>query len=104
MPVVNLAELQPGCDVERIVIEAFAKDAETVGDEFLDTLPWHELTARHRSWDWQFGHTPPFEVKVGDAIARVEHGKIINLLEIQPQLDALSLVQRALWDKLLRKN
>ncbi|TAN37814.1 MAG: hypothetical protein EPN23_04685 [Verrucomicrobia bacterium] len=102
MPVVNLAELQPGCDVERIVIEAFAQDAETVDDEFLETLPWRELAERHRSWDWQFGHTPPFEVKIGNAVARVEHGKITNLPEIQPHLAVLSPAQRAQWEELLR--
>jgi lipoate-protein ligase A len=79
MPVVNLAELQPGCDVARVVSEAFAPGAENVGDEFLEALPWREAAQRHRTWAWQFGHTPPFEVKIGGLGIRVEHGRIAAL-------------------------
>jgi lipoate-protein ligase A len=79
MPVINLAEVQPACDFERVVGEAFAPGAATVGDEFLEPLPWREKAERQRSWDWQFGQTPPFDVKMADATLHVEHGRIVSV-------------------------
>ena len=102
MPVVNLTDLQPACDFESVVIAALAPKANAVGDKFLETLLWRELAERHRSWDWQFGHTPPFEIKIGASVAHVEHGKILNLPEIQPHVAALPSVQRAQWADLLK--
>jgi lipoate-protein ligase A len=76
MPVINLADVQPACDVERVVIAAYAPHATAACDDFLETLPWREKAERQRTWDWQFGQTPPFEVKLADATVRVEHGRI----------------------------
>ena len=77
MPVINLAELQPACDFDRVVSEALAPGAAAAGDDFLDALPWREKAERQRSWDWQFGQTPPFECKLDAATVRVEHGRVV---------------------------
>ncbi len=79
MPVINLAELQPTCDVERVVSEAYAPGATALGDAFLDTLPWQAKATQHRSWDWQFGLTPPFECTRAGVTVRVEHGRIASV-------------------------
>ena len=104
MPVINLAEVQPACDVEHVVSTAFAKQVEPIGDDFLETLPWQEKAEKHRSWDWLFGQTPPFECQLGGATVRVEQGKIVNLPEIQPYLATLPPEQRAQWADLLKQS
>ncbi|MCX7007352.1 MAG: lipoate--protein ligase family protein [Kiritimatiellaeota bacterium] len=79
MSVVNLAEVKSGFDLTaaaQTVISAFAPKSTLLGDEFLETLPWREKTDLHRSWAWQFGQTPPFELKLERITLRVEHGAV----------------------------
>lgn len=77
MPVINLAALQPACAFERVVSEAFAPGVVAAGDDVLDALPWREKAERQRSWDWQFGQTPPFEFKRDAVTVRVAHGRVV---------------------------
>ena len=79
MPVINLAALQPACDFERVIAEAYVPGVASLGDDFLDALPWREKAAKQRSWDWQYAQTPAFDIDIDGALLRVEHGRIASL-------------------------
>lgn len=93
MPVINLAEVQSGFGMAtavQVLSHAFAPDAMPLGDAFLETLPWREKAAVHRSWAWQFAQTPPFDFVLDGLTAHVEHGRVVA-----PPSTALTPAQRA---------
>lgn len=93
MPVINLAVAKEGFDMalaEQLVIHAFADSAQELAPDELDALPWREKAARHRSWDWQFGQTPPFDCMMDGIAIHVEHGRVVT-----PLPSNLSPMQRA---------
>ena len=93
MPVVNLAEIKSEFDMAaaaQVVISAFAPKAVSLGDAFLETLPWREKAVMHRSLDWQYGQTPLFEFVLDGVTLRVEHGAVAPA-----QLARLTPEQRA---------
>ena len=82
--VTNLASCGPRVEIDavRCAIQeecqaTFEEGAESIREEDIDGEALRELEARHRSWAWQFGHTPPFEYRDGGgARIFVERGKV----------------------------
>lgn len=65
--VVNLKELNPAITIESLkdaLASAFARiyglPLKTMAEEDLDPQALESLTARNRSWQWNFGHKMPF--------------------------------------------
>jgi lipoate-protein ligase A len=99
MPVVNLAEVKSHFDLEaaaQVLMHAFSDKLQPLDTKELDALPWQIKAEGHRSWDWQFGQTPPFEFDFLGVTVRVEHGRAVT-----PPLDSLTDEQRALLAGLL---
>jgi len=89
MPVINLSEVKTGFDLDataQVVIGAFASRAQLLD---MDELHLGDRVGRHRSWDWQFGQTPPFEFDLEGVTVRVEHGRVVA-----PPAAALTAAQR----------
>lgn len=68
---VNLRELNPATgtrDVETALIKRAVAEwggvSEERDDAWLGTLVTEEDVARMASWDWLYGHTPPFELDI----------------------------------------
>lgn len=79
---VNLREINPSLsmrDVEAALVRRAAVEWGGVsgerGDEWLGGLVTDEDVARMASWNWLYGHTPPFEL----AIEREVSGKYVRL-------------------------
>lgn len=79
---VNLREIKPSLsmqDVEAALVRRAAIEWGGVsgerGDEWLGGLVTDEDVARMASWDWLYGHTPPFELD----IEREVRGKHVRL-------------------------
>ena len=85
--VTNLSDCVPGLDMESVrdAIEqacrrGFLEPLERMHESELAGEASQDLEARHRSWDWQFGHTPAFDFR-GEAGAsiRVERGMVTHV-------------------------
>jgi lipoate-protein ligase A len=79
-PVVNLTELQPDLSVDAVftaVGDVFAESALRDTDEStagVDVARVTEFADLYRSWEWQIGKTPAFELTLGGHQLRVEGG------------------------------
>jgi lipoate-protein ligase A len=90
MPVINLSEVKTGFDLDaaaQVVINAFASHAQPLN---VDELDLDDRVGRQRSWDWQFGQTPPFEFDLEGVTVRLEHGRVVA-----PPAAALTAAQHA---------
>lgn len=79
-PVASLKDFLPGITMDQA--------AETIRRSFGDSRRIHhaadicqqpdfrDIYAKHRSWDWTFGHTPRFSVERGGKSLTVEHGMV----------------------------
>lgn len=102
--VVNLTELSRELTVEsieRALIESatgmWGGPLETFADEDIARWDWEDLWRRHASWEWIYGRTPPFRIRLplvrrgGGAAAltiRVEDGRIAGLDSVPPDAAA----------------
>lgn len=77
-PVANLTDFLPGITMHQIIESmkhAFGESRRTGHAADICMHPdFKDLFARHRSWEWTFGHTPRFEVKRGGTRLTVERG------------------------------
>ncbi|HEY8240088.1 MAG TPA: lipoate--protein ligase [Kiritimatiellia bacterium] len=83
--VLNLSEIVPTLtiNVARVaLIDQFVDiygDNGRISDQQIDPTAIAPYEAKMRTWEWIFGHTPRFEVKLpGRRRVAVEHGKIVG--------------------------
>lgn len=92
-PVTNLSDGTPGVDVasvrsaiEQACIAEFGETMDRVQESELAGEALQTLEARHRSWAWQFGHTPAFDFHGEEgAQVRVEHGLVARVAGAGPR-------------------
>lgn len=70
--VVNLSELLPGLTTQ-VVAEELARDLMPVA---FDTAAVASRAAELRGWDFVWGHSPRFEVRISGRKFQIEHGRI----------------------------
>ncbi len=77
-PVANLKDFLPGITMDQAVETIKHSFGESRRVSHAADICMHadfkDLFAKHRSWEWTFGHTPRFEVKRGGTSLTVEHG------------------------------
>jgi len=91
--VANLANLAPGLTfeaLERALADAAASmwggPVETLTDSDTEAWDWADIRCRHESWEWVYGRTPPFRMRLAGAalagtsiVAHVVDGRLAGL-------------------------
>ncbi len=96
-PVANLSKFVPGLTVERVTEIVQAEFATTWGASAtenmiaaVDSRALAELTERNRSWSWNFGATPRFEVSFPVST----NGRTLRLQVRDATIDSARCVER----------
>jgi lipoate-protein ligase A len=104
-PVVNLCDLVRDLtmeSLERALIESatgmWGGSLEVFSDEDAARRDWEDVWRRHASWEWVYGRTPPFRIRLpllrrgaraGSVVVRVEDGLIGDLAFDPPEAGAV---------------
>ena len=90
-PVVNLAEVVPGLQADRLqaaLVDAIAEGLDSPARPGSLETDVQTATVRHRSWDWVYGQSPAFSVPLdggtGPVLCAVREGRIVGLDEPAP--------------------
>lgn len=97
--VANLADLAPELTfdaLERALAAAAAEmwggPAGTLTDADAEAWDWADIRRRHESWEWVYGRTPPFRMRLADAaapgtsiVAHVVDGRLADLSSDPPR-------------------
>ena len=82
-PVANLKEMAPDITMDQvieIIAHAFSASGKTGGPAEICAHPdFAKIFEKHRTWEWIFGHTPPFEFECPAVSVSVCRGRVTAL-------------------------